>query len=157
VGPHSVPIRMVNARNLAGWGQSVGPEYSSHGKALIYPSDASMLDHRSIASPVEAMRMSSPRRRSFVGMLPVIHALLAFMASLFRSRRSLHLKVLALQHQVAVYQHSGCRPYFPTRVIACSGPGSRVSGQDGRTRWFSSNHVRSSPGSGNGSGSTGGD
>jgi len=54
--------------------------------------------------------MLSPRGRSYVGMLPIIHALLAFVASLFRSRRSLHLEVLALQHQVAVYQCSGCRP-----------------------------------------------
>jgi hypothetical protein len=45
-------------------------------------------------------------------MLPVIHALLAFGASLFRSRRSLHLTVLALQHQVAVYQRSGRRPHL---------------------------------------------
>jgi putative transposase len=47
-----------------------------------------------------------------VGMFPVIHALLAFVASLFRSRRSLHLTVLALQHQVAVYQRSGRRPHL---------------------------------------------
>jgi putative transposase len=45
-----------------------------------------------------------------VGMLPVIHALLVFVASLVRSRRLLHLTVLTLQHQVAVYQRSGCRP-----------------------------------------------
>ncbi len=45
-------------------------------------------------------------------MLPVIHALWACVASLFRSRRSLHLTVLALQPQVAVYQRSGCRPYL---------------------------------------------
>jgi putative transposase len=47
-----------------------------------------------------------------VGMLPVIHALLAFVASLFRSRRSLRLTVLALHHQVAVYQRSGRRPHL---------------------------------------------
>jgi putative transposase len=45
-------------------------------------------------------------------MFPVLHALLAFGASLFRSRRSLHLTVLALQHQVAVYQRSGHRPHL---------------------------------------------
>jgi putative transposase len=45
-------------------------------------------------------------------MLPVIQALLAFVASLFRSRRSLHLTVLALQHQVAVYQRSERRPHL---------------------------------------------
>jgi glutathione S-transferase len=45
-------------------------------------------------------------------MLPVILALWACVASLFRSRRSLHLTVLALQSQVAVYQRSGGRPYL---------------------------------------------
>jgi hypothetical protein len=37
-------------------------------------------------------------------MLPVMAALLAFLGSLFRSRGSLTLHVLALQHQVAVYK-----------------------------------------------------
>src|SRR5438128_2269285 len=43
-------------------------------------------------------------------MFPVISALLAFLGSLFRSRQSLHLQVLALQHQVAVYQQTIHRP-----------------------------------------------
>jgi hypothetical protein len=43
-------------------------------------------------------------------MLPVISALLAGFASLFRSRCSLALHVLALQHQVAVYQQTVHRP-----------------------------------------------
>jgi hypothetical protein len=38
--------------------------------------------------------------------LPVIAALLACMAALFRSRASLHLEHLALWHQLAVYQRS---------------------------------------------------
>src|SRR5919106_5486416 len=37
---------------------------------------------------------------------PAVSALLASLVSLFRSRRALHLKILALQHQVAVYQRS---------------------------------------------------
>jgi hypothetical protein len=41
---------------------------------------------------------------------PVICALLAFMAALFRSRASLHLEHLALRHQLAVYQPSVPRP-----------------------------------------------
>jgi hypothetical protein len=56
--------------------------------------------------------MLSARGRSLVAMFPVIHALLAFVASLFRSRRSLYLTVLALQHQAAVYQRSGRRPHL---------------------------------------------
>jgi putative transposase len=43
-------------------------------------------------------------------MLPVMAALLAFFGSLFRSRGSLTLQVLALQHQVAVYQQTVPRP-----------------------------------------------
>jgi putative transposase len=43
-------------------------------------------------------------------MLPVMAALLASLGALFRSRRSLALQVLTLQHQVAVYQQTVHRP-----------------------------------------------
>jgi transposase InsO family protein len=43
-------------------------------------------------------------------MLPVIAALLAFLGSLYRSRGSLTLHVLALQHQVAVYKQTVPHP-----------------------------------------------
>ena len=43
-------------------------------------------------------------------MPPAVSALLAFLVSLFWSRRALHLKILALQHQVEVYQRSVPRP-----------------------------------------------
>jgi putative transposase len=43
-------------------------------------------------------------------MRPIIAALLAFLSALFRSCRSLTLQVLALQHQVAVYQQTVHRP-----------------------------------------------
>jgi putative transposase len=43
-------------------------------------------------------------------MPPVISALLACMAALFRSRASLHLEHLALRHQLAVYQQMIHRP-----------------------------------------------
>jgi putative transposase len=43
-------------------------------------------------------------------MSPVVSALLAFLAAWFRSRRSLQLEVLALQHQLAVYRCSVPRP-----------------------------------------------
>jgi putative transposase len=45
-------------------------------------------------------------------MLPVISALFACMAALFRSRASLHLEHLALRHQRIVYQRSVPRPYL---------------------------------------------
>lgn len=43
-------------------------------------------------------------------MRPVVSALLAFLAACFRSRRSMQLEILALRHQVAVYQRSVPRP-----------------------------------------------
>ena len=43
-------------------------------------------------------------------MLPVVSALLAFVASLFRSRASPCLEHPALRHQLAVYQQTVCRP-----------------------------------------------
>src|ERR687896_620984 len=39
-------------------------------------------------------------------MPPVVSALLAFAASLFRSSATMHLKNLALRHQLAVYKHT---------------------------------------------------
>jgi putative transposase len=43
-------------------------------------------------------------------MLPVVSALLACVAGLFRSRASLCLEHLALRHQLAVYKQTVCRP-----------------------------------------------
>jgi putative transposase len=48
--------------------------------------------------------------RRFLIMLPVISALLAFVAGLFRSRASLCLEHLALRHQLAVYKQTVDRP-----------------------------------------------
>jgi len=48
--------------------------------------------------------------RRFLIMLPVISALLAFVAGLFRSRASLCLEHLALRHQLAVYKRTVDRP-----------------------------------------------
>src|SRR5262245_36369066 len=50
----------------------------------------------------------------FATMVPVVSAVLALLVSLFQSRRSLHLKILALEHQVAVYQRSVPRPRIQT-------------------------------------------
>ena len=43
-------------------------------------------------------------------MLPVISALCAFVAALFHSRWAMQLKILALQHQLAVYKQTVSRP-----------------------------------------------
>jgi hypothetical protein len=45
-------------------------------------------------------------------MTPIIRALLAFVASLFRSRMSLQLEILALPHQLTVCQESIRRPHI---------------------------------------------
>jgi hypothetical protein len=45
-------------------------------------------------------------------MIPVVSALLAFVALLFRSRTSLHLEHLALRHQLAVYKQTVHRPWL---------------------------------------------
>jgi transposase InsO family protein len=64
-------------------------------------------------------------------MPPVISALLAFLAAYFRSHRALQLEILALRHQLAVYQRSVPRPYIrpSDRVfwswLACLWPGWR--------------------------------
>ena len=79
-------------------------------------------------------------------MPPVVSALLAFMAALFRSRASLRLEHLALRHQLAMYQQTSIA-HDSVRPIACSGRGSRGCGLPGKTPWCSFNPVRSSPGS----------
>lgn len=43
-------------------------------------------------------------------MKPTIHALLTFLATLFRSRLSMQLEIVGLRHQLTVYQRSGQRP-----------------------------------------------
>jgi putative transposase len=45
-------------------------------------------------------------------MFPIISALLAFVAGLFRSRASLCLENLALRHQLAVYKQTVYRPHL---------------------------------------------
>jgi len=68
-------------------------------------------------------------------MLPVISALFAFVASLFPSRPAMQLKILALQHQVAIYKHTVARPRL--RPTASSGAGFLGSGLSGKTPWRS--------------------
>jgi putative transposase len=43
-------------------------------------------------------------------MPPVLSAVLAFVASFLQSRQTLHLRILALQHQLAVYKQTVARP-----------------------------------------------
>jgi hypothetical protein len=47
-------------------------------------------------------------------MPPIVSALLAFLVSLFQSRWAMHLQILALQHQVAVYTQTVHRPRLRT-------------------------------------------
>src|SRR5262245_15400472 len=64
---------------------------------------------------------------------PAVSALLAFLISLFRSRRALHLKILALQHQVAVYQRSVPAPsaHRPSLLVMALAPLGRLAGGTG--------------------------
>jgi putative transposase len=43
-------------------------------------------------------------------MMPIVRALFAFVASLFRSRLSLQLEIVALRHQLTLYHRSIRRP-----------------------------------------------
>jgi hypothetical protein len=43
-------------------------------------------------------------------MMPIVRALLAFVASFFRSRLSLQLEIVALRHQLTIYERSIRRP-----------------------------------------------
>jgi hypothetical protein len=43
-------------------------------------------------------------------MTPSLRAILAFAAGLFKTRLSMQVDILALRHQLAVYQRSGGRP-----------------------------------------------
>ncbi len=43
-------------------------------------------------------------------MMPIVHALLGFLVGTVRSRIGLQLEILALRHQLAVYQRSLRRP-----------------------------------------------
>jgi hypothetical protein len=71
---------------------------------------------------------SGPIAMRFSSMPAVVSAVPAILVSLFQPRRSLHLKIQALEHQVAVYQRSVPRPRIQRRTV-CSGPGSPAFGQ----------------------------
>ena len=43
-------------------------------------------------------------------MTPILQALAAFIQNLFRSRQAMQMEILALRHQLAVYQRTGARP-----------------------------------------------
>ena len=47
-------------------------------------------------------------------MKPTVYALLQFMTTVFRSRLSLQLEIVALRHQLAVYQRTAKRPQIST-------------------------------------------
>src|SRR5512134_387789 len=53
---------------------------------------------------------SNPITMRLSTMLTVISVLLAFVVSLCQSRWALHLRILALQHQLAVYKYTVQRP-----------------------------------------------
>jgi hypothetical protein len=56
---------------------------------------------------------------------------MGFLISLCYARFILHLKMLALEHPVAVYQQSVSRTHIQRWQIACSGPGWLAFGPGG--------------------------
>ncbi len=60
-------------------------------------------------------------------MKPIFCALLAFVSTLYRSRRSVHLEIVALRHQLTVYQRAAQRPRI--------NPGDRVLWSWIASRW----------------------
>jgi hypothetical protein len=69
----------------------------------------SLCSHPSVGClPCDAMMMR------FLMMPPIVSALLALLVSLFQSRWAMHLQILALQHQVAVYKQTVHRPRLRT-------------------------------------------
>ncbi len=92
-------------------------------------------------------------RGSYI-MMPILRALLAFAVSLVRSRVSLQLEILALQHQLAVYRRSIRRPHVrPSDRIFWSWLSRGWARWRGS--WSSCNRRPHSPGSANAFATTG--
>lgn len=89
-------------------------------------------------------------------MLPIFSALLSYLASLVFPDTSLHLKLLALEHQLAVYKRSVRRPRLhPSDRLFWAWISRHWSGWQEALVFVS--QLRSSPGKGNDSGTTGAD
>jgi hypothetical protein len=88
-------------------------------------------------------RFSSPTGSRIVK--PVVRALLVFLATLVRSRLSLQLEIIALRHQLTVYQRSIRRPRIrPSHRIVWSWISrhwSRPWGRGDRLRHFAVKNV----------------
>jgi hypothetical protein len=76
------------------------PEYSKSASWLIFPTIC-------IKPPASGTPLFGER---ILSMTPIVRALLAFVASLFRSRRSLQPEIVALRHQLTIYERSIRRP-----------------------------------------------
>ena len=81
----------------------VGPEFTEQLKSLTIGTDVITFE-RGFQSADFSLRIRSPV------MSPVISAALAYLAAWFQSRHAMQLEILALRHQLAVYQHSVKRP-----------------------------------------------
>jgi putative transposase len=98
---------MVTLGAAASRSPPVLPENLKLLKSLTFSSFARIL-HRCSFLSCDAMVMRS------LMMPPIVSALLAFLVSLFQSRWAMHLQILALQHQVAVYTQTVHRPRLRT-------------------------------------------
>ena len=68
-------------------------------------------------------------------MCPLLSALLTFLMTPLRSRLALQLEIVALRHQVAVYQRSVSRGPVSGRPTVSSGSGCHVYGPAGSRPW----------------------
>ena len=68
-------------------------------------------------------------------MKPIVCALLLLVSTVVRSRLSLQLEIVALWHQLTVYQRTTKRPQISSgdRIL---GRGSRAAGRGGGMLWF---------------------
>lgn len=67
-------------------------------------------------------------------MKAIVCALLAFVSTMFRSRLSLQFEIVALRHQLTVYQRVAQRPQLIPGTVY-SGLGSQGTGRGGGMRW----------------------
>ena len=68
-------------------------------------------------------------------MMPIIRAILAFVSTVFRSRFSLQFEIVALRHQLAVYQRTTKRRGLAPETVF-SGRSSCAAGLGGGMLWF---------------------
>ena len=86
--------------------QDLGKKYGCPSRKYILPD---ILELFQVRRESDILAHCCCRRRSRI-MKPTVYALLQLMTTLIRSRLSLQLEIVALRHQLAVYQRTTKRP-----------------------------------------------